>query len=72
MAKKVWMGSTPRNCDADACGVPIDKVFIDGRTATGRWGILCKTCHGIYGVGLGTGRGQKYELINNTWVKVEG
>jgi hypothetical protein len=65
---KKWSGSNPINCDI--CHQPFAEVFIDSRTVYGRWGLLCKTCHSKYGTGLGTGRGQKYDL--KTMIKIEG
>lgn len=40
----------------DVCSTQINNVFIDGRT--------------VYG--LDTGKGQKYERDNESWVKVAG
>lgn len=56
MSDKKWMGSVPRECDV--CHSPITTVFVDGK--------------GTHGVGLGVGRGQRYELVNNEWVKTAG
>lgn len=41
--------------------------FIDGKTAPtskwgGRWANMCVVCHRKYGVGLGTSRGQLYQV----------
>lgn len=68
MSKKKWMGSEPIRCDL--CGQPFKKFFIDGKTTFGPWGLLCEDCHGNKGVGLGEGKGQKYDL--KTKIKVEG
>ena len=67
---KKWGGTPPYNCDI-CCG-EITDLFIDGKTARGSWGILCKKCHQLYGVGLGTGRGQQYEKQNGEWIKTAG
>lgn len=67
-AVKKWMGGRPTRCDK--CGQPLAGVFIDGRTQMGPWGILCRACHQRCGVGLGTGRGQMYDLV--TLEKVGG
>jgi len=67
MATK-WAGSEPTSCDV--CHRPFKKYFIDGKTQMGPWGLLCVECHEEIGVGLGTGRGQKYDL--STLEKVEG
>ena len=66
--KKKWMGSKPEKCDI--CFEPFEDVFIDGKTYMGPWGLLCRTCHSTHGCGLGTGRGQKYDL--ETLEKLEG
>lgn len=60
-------GRLPINCDL--CHSKLQDGFIDGKTKRGPWGIMCKRCHGIYGVGLGTGKGQRY---NQAGKKVEG
>ena len=56
-----WGGTKPDECQL--CHAPIDKVFIDGRMAGGPWALMCPTCHSAQGVGLGTGRGQRYILM---------
>jgi hypothetical protein len=63
-----WFGSEPKKCDL--CNKDFKKFFIDGKTVMGQWGLLCQKCHFESGVGLGVGRGQKYDL--KTKVKVEG
>lgn len=78
--EKTWLGPKPVRCDL--CGRSLESVtvFIDGRTRMGPWGILCSSCHKQYGVGLGTGFGQKYRRVkrgnrrsNRTfWVKIAG
>ena len=56
---RAWVGRTPTACDL--CNKPIINVFIDGRTSFGPWANMCPECHVKFGVGLGTGRGQRYE-----------
>lgn len=65
---KKWLGSEPRRCDI--CRHPFGEHFYDARTRDGRWGLLCRPCFEIEGVGLGTGKGQKYRSVDK--VKVEG
>jgi hypothetical protein len=65
---KKWMSKKPEHCDL--CNYAFGKTFVDGKTMQGPWGILCSTCHEAYGVGLGVGRGQKYDL--ETLEKLEG
>jgi hypothetical protein len=56
------------------CDGEIDTMFIDGKTIMGSWAYMCPGCHETVGVGLGTGRGQKYECDYHTRVckKIEG
>lgn len=64
-----WAGKLP-NCDF--CNkLPEDYFyFIDGKTKYGPWAIMCPDCFIEFGVGLGTGLGQKYDT--STLEKVEG
>jgi hypothetical protein len=32
---------------------------VDGKTTFGPWANMCDECFSVYGVGLGTGRGQR-------------
>ena len=58
--KKRWLSGRPAACEL--CSVPLAKgaTFIDGRTISGYWGLLCPSCHESHGVGLGMGKGQRY------------
>lgn len=67
MAKK-WIGPKPVKCDL--CGKPLSQQFVDGKTIMGPWGIMCAVCHHHRGVGVGTGRGQRYDL--ESLEKIEG
>jgi hypothetical protein len=65
-----WTGPIGPNDDFDA---PIGDTFIDGKTTIGPWGIMTPANHERLGVGLGTGRGQKYvKQTDGRWLKVEG
>jgi len=69
-----WFGITPTHCDV--CGDTLKDSFIDGRTKTGFWAIMCEACHKEFGVGLGVGKGQKYKLKRikegeEEWIKVK-
>ena len=35
----------------------------DARTIAGPWANLCENCFKLLGMGLGTGKGQKYKLV---------
>ncbi len=67
IAVKNWSGSTPIYCDA--CNIAFGKFFIDGNTVSGRWGLFCESCHSEIGIGLGVGKGQKYD--RKTLLRVE-
>lgn len=61
MSKK-WTGEIPPMCDI--CGDPLTKWFVDGKTEMGSWVIMCPGCFKVYGVGLGVGLGQKYNVAD--------
>ena len=58
--KKKWFGSAPDKCAI--CQAEFKTSFVDGRVRGGRWALLCEDCHSHYGVGLGLGKGQKYDI----------
>lgn len=58
--KKKWTGKVPVKCDG--CDNILEGTFIDGRTIFGPWAIMCEDCHTTHGVGLGIGKGQRYDL----------
>ena len=71
VSKVHWIGKAPDRCQM--CPTEIHDLFIDGKTIHGPWAILCENCHERIGTGLGTGRGQQYELQpNNSWLKTAG
>lgn len=62
MSKK-WTGEIPPMCDI--CGDPLTKWFVDGGVSFGgSWCIMCPGCFAFYGLGLGTGLGQKYNVVD--------
>lgn len=64
-----WMGTPPSKCQL--CERYLKNAFIDGKLVFGTsWAIMCTGCHSFHGVGLGAGRGQKYDL--KTLEKIEG
>ena len=67
-----YIGSTPKYCDIcdDEFGVETTDRFVDGKTKSGPWALMCETCHEDFGVGLGVGCGQLYDLY--TLVKLDG
>lgn len=56
---EVLVDSIP-NCDFPH-GAPVPAEY-DGKTTSGPWAYMCEVHHLNYGVGLGTGRGQKLVL----------
>jgi hypothetical protein len=65
-----WCGKPPAICDI--CDRPIENVFIDGRTRMGPWANMDAGCHSMVGIGLGTGRGQRFECVEAGWLKTAG
>lgn len=63
-----WSSPVPEYCQL--CGFTLSEFFIDGKTKYGPWGIMCQDCHEEHGVGLGTGKGQRYDA--RTLEKLEG
>jgi hypothetical protein len=53
-----WMGSIG---EKDDFGQPIKDEFVDGKTKGGPWAIMNRASHRLSGVGLGLGRGQRYQ-----------
>jgi hypothetical protein len=69
--KKKWFGTWPAKCDL--CGRELEKSswFVDGRMAcSSSWALMCSACFHRIGVGLGIGKGQRYD--SNTLEKIGG
>lgn len=66
----------PEKCDMPGCNVRFDNTgdcFVDGRTTIGPWANMCVPHHRRIGVGLGTGRGQKWQRqADGSFIKIEG
>ena len=56
----------------DFCGKQLDFWYYDGKTSKGPWACMCELCFFDHGIGLGMGKGQKFELVNDVWKKVKG
>jgi len=69
MAERKWMGSVDA-CDICRCDLKLEPYFVDGKTKMGPWALMCPADFKAHGVGLGTGRGQKYRTSD--LVKIEG
>jgi len=67
-----WCSPAPKACDL--CGKPVTKTFIDGKVRGSSWACMCRTCWAFNGVGLGTGKGQRYDLdkASGLWLKTGG
>ena len=65
-----WRGPPPETCQL--CFNKLLDYFVDGIVGklNPKWGIVCLVCHERYGYGLGTGKGQKYDV--KTLELVEG
>lgn len=63
---KEYLGAVPK---CDLCEIAINDCFIDGKTKAGPWACMCRECHVENGVGLGVGRGQRYNLKEGKWIK---
>jgi hypothetical protein len=69
--EKFWQGEPITN--KDNFGRLITDQFIDGATLAGPWAIMSPASYSAHGVGLGTGRGQKYQRTGDgRWKKIEG
>ena len=68
--RKRWMSDVP---EKDNFGDPITGVLIDGKTTMGPWALMTDASFRRYGVGLGTGKGQKYvREEDGIYYKVDG
>ena len=67
---KRWLGPVD---EVDNFGDKITDEFVDGKTKFGSaWATMSPDSYSKYGVGLGTGLGQRYRLTDGEWIKVEG
>jgi hypothetical protein len=56
---KVEVATLPK-CDMhEMTGAAAAEAHYDGKTKFGPWAFMCEDCFAAYGIGLGTGRGQK-------------
>ena len=71
MSRKVYWLSAVNNCEI--CGTPHTDKMVDGATKMGPWALMCLSCHGSIGRGLGTGLGQMYQKQpDRRWLKIKG
>lgn len=52
----------PVKCDI--CDQQCHSTYVDGKTKQGPWATMCPKCHLAWGVGIGTGKGQRYSAIS--------
>jgi len=64
-----WLWPAER-CDICNKSFVAQKHFINGKVKAGFWKIMCRDCHKIFGVGIGSDRGQIY--LTETKEKVAG
>jgi hypothetical protein len=71
-SKIIYSGKTPQT-KCDVYHNPVGYIVYDAKTTQGgAWGTLCEECFNQHGVGLETGRGQKYEWNGKEMVKTAG
>jgi hypothetical protein len=60
MSEEVKVAALPK-CDLHKYfkGDPNVTAHYDGKTIEGPWAYMCEDCFRDYGIGLGTGRGQR-------------
>jgi len=66
-AQTSWVGTVG---DCDICRKSFSDVFIDGKTTSRLWVLMCPRCFGVNGVGIGTRLGQVYDY--RTKIKLAG
>ena len=54
-----WIGDLSQGCDI--CKRPFGRFMYDAKTTFGPWANLDEACFVLHGMGMGQGRGQKYE-----------
>lgn len=70
MKGRYWLGA---DNECNLCQAQLTDFLIDGATRMGPWAVMCPTCHGKFGRGLGTGLGQRYgKTAEGRWLKVAG
>jgi hypothetical protein len=72
ISKVYYRSSVPQFCQVQEDRKIIDR-FVDGKTLYGPWANMHPETHEVYGVGLGTGRGQMYQKQpDGRWLKIKG
>lgn len=70
MPDRYWCGVVPQTDDFEA---PITDEFYDAKSRMGPWGFMNPASFSIYGMGVGTGLGQRYKKqTDGRWKKTEG
>lgn len=64
-----WTGKTK----CDICNKQIKDELFDARIVNGKWATMDRACFIMYTFKkLGTGYGQRYQMIDKQFIKVEG
>lgn len=63
-----WMSEV--KCDIHGPTCKMTPFFVDGKTTRGPWALMCPAAFREFGIGLGTGKGQKYDA--KTLEKIDG
>lgn len=58
------MSKTTKIHSEKECDFCDNTARYDGKTIIGPWAYMCQNCFESHGVGLGTGRGQKLEVVD--------
>lgn len=61
MSEQVTVAVLPK-CDFCTAAVTVTRARYDGKTVMGPWANMCEVHFNEYGIGLGTGRGQRLVL----------
>lgn len=65
-----WTGTWPIDCQFCGTDLTLQEYFVDGKTLAGAWALMCPICWSVYGIGVGLGKGQKYD--SKTLEKLKG
>ena len=55
----------------DLCHKVLKDTYIDGKTKQGPWAYMCLSCYKAFGVGLGLGKGQVFDVKTGEQLSVK-
>lgn len=66
-----WRGQTEKCevCGGDLYLYQNEHWYVDGKTIHGPWALMCASCFKKHGIGLGIGKGQKYDADTNEQIE---